>query len=166
MKSFNLTETTGNNQKFKLASKTNTKKYYKTFWETKIKSENLIRLNFYQKLKNEFTPAKYIDLPNFKMRKTIAQVRCSNHCLKIEKGRHQNIPREERWCNMCTEKAIEDEEHFLIKCNSYEHLKTRYQITTDDAVDLMNTANQEELAHYLICAFNLRKGTLEDNNKQ
>ena len=67
---------------------------------------------------------------------------------------------------MCTGKAIEDEEHFLLKCNSYEHLRMRYLITTDDAVDLMNTANQGDLAHYLICAFNLRKGILEDNNKQ
>ena len=54
---FNLTEITGNNQKFKLASKTNTKNYYKTLWETKIKSEDLTRLKFYQTLKYDFTPA-------------------------------------------------------------------------------------------------------------
>ena len=48
---FNLTEITGNNQKFKLASETNTKNYYKSPWETKIKSEDLTRLMFYQTLK-------------------------------------------------------------------------------------------------------------------
>ena len=40
---FNLTEITDNNQKFKLALKTNTKNYYKSLWETKIKIEDLTR---------------------------------------------------------------------------------------------------------------------------
>ena len=163
VKSFNLIETTSNSKKFKLALKTNARKYYKSLWETRIKSQDLARLQFYQKLKNDFTPAKYVDLPSFKMRKTIAKVRCSNHCLEIEKGRHQNITREDRTCNMCTDKVIEDEEHFLTKCKPYEHLKTKHQISTDNAADLMNGTDQENLAQYLISAFNLRKKTLDDN---
>ena len=163
VKSFNLIETTSNSKKFKLALKTNAMKYYKSLWETRIKGQDLTRLQFYQKLKNDFTPAKYIDLPSFKMRKTIAKVRCSNHCLEIEKGRHRNITREDRICNMCTDKVIEDEEHFLTQCKPYDDLKTKHQIFTDNAADLMNGTNQENLAQYLISAFNLRTKTLDDN---
>ena len=100
------------------------------------------------------------------MRKIIAKVRCSNHCLEIEKGRHRNIPREERWCNMCTDKVTEDEIHFLTKCKSYDHLKIKHQITTSNASEFINTANQENLAKYLISAFNLRQETLTDVNKK
>ena len=95
------------------------------------------------------------------MRKTIAKLRSSSHCLEIEKGRHKNIPREGRWCNMCSDKVIEDEEHFLIKCKPYDDLRTKYQITSGNAVDIMNSTNQENLALFLVDAFNLRKETLQ-----
>ena len=166
LKSFKLIETTSNNKKFKLALKTNPTKYYKSLWETRIKSPDLTRLEFYQKLKNDFAPAKYIDIPSFKMRKTIAKVRCSNHCLEIEKGRHRNLSREDRKCNMCKDKAVEDEEHFLAKCKSYKNLKTKHQISIDNAAELMNCTNQENLAQYLISAFNLRKETLDSDKQQ
>ena len=108
---FNLTEITSKNQKFKLASKTNTKNYYKSLLETKIKGEDLTRLKFYQTLRNEFTPGQYIDLPNYTMRKIIAKTRCLNHPLEIEKGRHRKTPLEQRWCNMCPDKVTEDQQH-------------------------------------------------------
>ena len=85
IRTFNLTDITNNTQTFKLPSETNITKYYKSIWETKIKSEGLTRLKFYQVIKNEFTPSQYIDIPKFTMRKIIAKVRCSNHCLEIEK---------------------------------------------------------------------------------
>ena len=47
----------------------------------------------------------------------------------------------------------------------YGHLKIKHQITTGNAVDIINTANQENLARELISAFNLRKETLNDINK-
>ena len=158
---FNLIEFTGDAQKFKLASRTNTNKFYKSIWEAKMKSDNLTRLKFYQTLKHDFIPATYIDLPNFTMRKTIAKVRSSCHGLEIEKGRHKNIPREKRWCNMCSDEAIEDEEHFLTKCKPYDELRTKYQINSGNAVDIMNSTNQENLALFLVDAFNMRKETLQ-----
>ena len=165
LKSFKLIETSYSN-KFKLALKTNTTKYYISLWETRIKSEASTRLEFYQKLKNKFAPSKYIDIHSFKMRKTIAKVRCSNHCLEIEKGRHRNVSREDRTCNMCKDKVVEDEEHFLTECKPYKNLKTKYQISSDNAAELMNCTNQENLAQYLISAFNLRKETLDGEKQQ
>ena len=37
------------------------------------------------------------------------------HNLEIEKGRHQNIPLNERICKLC-KLEIEDEIHFLLQC--------------------------------------------------
>ena len=53
---------------------------------------------------------------------------------------------------MCPDKVTEDEEHFLTKCKSYDHLKIKHEITTGNAVDIINTASQENLARYLINA--------------
>ena len=155
-----------NYQKFKLESKVNSKTYFKSIWEDKIKNENQSRLNFYQKLNNKFSPAKYIDVPCFKLRRTIAKLRCSNHCLEIEKGRHQNIAREDRICKVCKDKKVEDEEHFLIKCKQYAQQKRKYQIIEQDAVDIMNNTDQNNLAKYLVSAFNLRRDILDDINKK
>lgn len=38
------------------------------------------------------------------------------HRLKIEIGRYQKIPREERICSLCHHNEIQDEIHFLLVC--------------------------------------------------
>ena len=45
--------------------------------------------------------------------------RLSNHKLKIETGRHTKTPIDERTCDLCDNKDIEDEQHFLIHCPFY-----------------------------------------------
>ena len=150
------------NPKFKTISKDRAKKYYKTHWENKFKSIDSSRLKFYKKIKIDFTPADYIDLP-FYQRKIIAKLRCSSHCLEIEKGRHKNTEDKDRICNMCTDGAIEDEDHFLLKCKSYEQLRRKYHIIAEKAIDIMNNPDQKNLAHYLLKAFELRRDTLDEN---
>ena len=49
-------------------------------------------------------------------RKLITKLRISEHNLLIEKGRHLNIPREQRLCSHC--KCIDDEKHFLLHCTN------------------------------------------------
>ena len=64
----------------------------------------------------------YVDkLKNRCDRSMICKIRISAHDLAIEKGRHSNIPRFERFCNACKSKVIEDEEHFLLHCTAYIH---------------------------------------------
>ena len=165
LKLFDLIETTNNEKKFKSTLKTNTITYYKTHWENKVKEQGISRLEFYKKVHTVFKPAKYIDLSNFKKRKTIARIRCSNHCLEIEKGRHRNIDRANRTCKICTDKVVEDEEHFLLKCKTYENLRNKYQIPTDNAADIMNCETQENLAHFLISAFTMRNELLDPSKE-
>jgi hypothetical protein len=37
----------------------------------------------------------------------------------IERGRHLNIPRTERYCLLCKSNQIEDEKHFLLHCKKF-----------------------------------------------
>ena len=163
LKTFNLIETS-DHPKFKVISKAKTNLYYNSLWDSEIKNVNSSRLNFYQRLKVDRKPAIYTYLPSFNQRKAIAKLRCSNHQLEIEKGRHKNVPREERICKLCTDKTVEDEDHFLLKCRLYDHLKTEYQIPSDDSVSIMNTENQENLDQFLISAFILGEDTLDKNS--
>ena len=99
----------------------------------------------------------------YKFRKIISRVRCSNHPLAIEKGRYTNpkTPREERICILCTERAIEDEVHFLVNCPVYTNLKDYYQINANLCVpDLLNMDDQYTLGKYLLSAFELRERLL------
>ena len=52
-------------------------------------------------------------------RAVICKIRISAHPLMIERGRHLNIPREERYCPVCKNDEIEDEQLFLLKCNRF-----------------------------------------------
>ena len=59
---------------------------------------------------------------NFKSRTTLTKFRLSNHKLRIELGRRDGTPREERTCQICHD-GVEDEIHLLVKCKQYEELR-------------------------------------------
>ena len=66
----------------------------------------------------------YTDICKIKEdRFTLCKFRISSHCLKIEKGRYYNIPRENRVCLSCKAGNVEDELHLLLDCPSYAHLR-------------------------------------------
>ena len=44
----------------------------------------------------------------------------STHKLMIETGRYDKVPKEQRFCSVCTNREIETEEHFLLKCVIYK----------------------------------------------
>ena len=43
--------------------------------------------------------------------------------LRIETGRYEKIPRNERICSFCTSNKIEDENHFLLDCKAYSQIR-------------------------------------------
>ena len=98
VRTFKLLEAGNANKQFKKATKENISNYYKISWKNKLADPDLIRLKVYQMIKKEFEPSKYLDLPQFELRQIIAKIRCSDHALEIEKGRHRNILRGERIC--------------------------------------------------------------------
>ena len=64
--------------------------------------------------------------------------------LRIETGRWNGLKREERICRQCTMGEIEDEEHFLLRC---EDLKQEREAVVDCMMALQNvflTATNEK----------------------
>ena len=58
-----------------------------------------------------------------KHRYALSKLRTSTHTLKIETGRHQGVPRENRLCTVCD--IIEDEFHFLDNCIKYNDARNK-----------------------------------------
>ena len=50
----------------------------------------------------------------------------SAHNLAIEKGRHLGLPTDERVCNVCKSGEVEDEKHFLLKCEEYNNYRISF----------------------------------------
>ena len=73
----------------------------------------------YRKLKTELRREEYLDYCNWK-RRWLTKFRGSNSDLRVEIGRWQNLPRQERTCRICIQNVVEDEEHALLICNGYE----------------------------------------------
>ena len=73
-------------KKFKNKTKSATPTYFETNWKSKLRNEEISRLNTYKTINSDFTLPKHLGLP-FEIRKVISRIRCSNHPLAIEKGR-------------------------------------------------------------------------------
>ena len=84
-------------------------------------------------------------------------MRCSDHNLEIERGRRLGIERKKRICYNCPLNEVEDEEHFLLKCTTYQGLRKKYHMTAYNINDFLNTENQENLAKFLLAAFEVRE---------
>ena len=157
-----LTDMTENLSKFNGAIDKNIKHGFITFWRKALGDPNLSRMHFYSTIKKDFSFEKYLDLPDFILRKNIAKIRCSDHALEIEKGRHKKIPREGRLCKVCKEKSIETEDHFLTKCKFYDNLKIKHNFTyIINSSAFMNDTEPEKLAKYVLDAWAERENAIE-----
>ena len=84
-----------------------------------------------------------------------------SHKLHIETGRHQNTPREERICHLCTLNKVEDEEHFITECPAYSKLRTEHLTNVDIHIDQLLTQEPLALATFLRKAYTLREELLK-----
>ena len=74
------------------------------------------KLNLYCSLKKNCGREPYLNnITNMYHRKSVSELRLSNHKLPIETGRYANIKREERLCPLC-KMYIGSEEHCIINC--------------------------------------------------
>ena len=88
------------------------------------RSDSKLRTYSLLKLKPGFE--NYLrEIVSVKERTALTKLRLSNHMLMIEKGRHQNLDRNLRFCPFCPN-VIEDEMHFLLKCTPYQHLRSEF----------------------------------------
>ena len=161
---FNLTDKIGNHKKFKETTKCEIDKAYLEYWNSELSKHDKPRLKFYGEVKDNFKIENYLEIENFQSRKAIAKLRCSDHTLEIERGRHLKIDRERRICRMCDMGAIETEKHFLLECNKYEQLRNKFNTLEFTTVrQLINNSDQIKLGNYLVEAFKLKSNTLITN---
>ena len=80
---------------------------------------------------------------NLKLQKHVSMVgklRTSSHNLHIEMGRRTGKMRERRVC-LC-DNGVEDEEHFLIKCQLYYDIRRDHNITNQTVEEILNDATK------------------------
>ena len=164
---FNLADKIGNHEKFKKATKFAVEIGFQKWWKKSLNDPDVSRLLFYRKIKSEFGMESYLEIPGFEQRRHISKLRCSDHVLEIEKGRHQrgNIRtlRSERICTLCKNGQVEDEEHFLIKCGIYNSLRTKYKFEQfTEALVFFSEENLSTLGKYLIEAFITREKIIKN----
>ena len=153
---------TEHSKKFKATTKNSCEIKYVKHWDHNLKNSPIPRLDFYRNVKVSFGYEQYLDITNIEWRKCIAKLRCSSHVLQVEKGRHINQPREQRLCRLCNLDEIETEEHFLLRCTLYNHLRTKYNMNVNlDSNGLITNTQPYDLGQYISEAFNTRKVALE-----
>jgi hypothetical protein len=94
---------------------TEIKKYEETCWRERCLSKPKLRT--YHKIKQTLETESYVKCNlNRKERSLLAQLRFGILPLKIETGRFENLPLENRICELCRLNKTEDETHFLFEC--------------------------------------------------
>ena len=90
----------------------------------------------------------YLSISNFEYRKLITKLRISEHNLLIEKGRHLNIPREQRLCSHC--KRIDGEKHFLLNCMINSELRSSFLNILNNENQIFNNLSESEKLSYIL----------------
>ena len=82
-------------------------------------SKESSKLRTYKEIKQEIGFETFLaNMTNTRNRTTLTKFRLSNHTLMIEKGRHQRIDKNLRFCPFCPN-CVEDEMHFLMDCKCF-----------------------------------------------
>ena len=115
------------------------------------------KLRTYAKLKTKIGLENYLlNISNIEDRISLTKIRLSNHKLNIEVGRHNKIPKHERFCPFCPT-LIEDEMHFLLLCPAYSRI--RVQLFEKLNIISLQQRNQESLFVFLMTNWNITRST-------
>ena len=83
--------------------------------------------NMAKKQPRKFWKEDYLDfILEKKYRIAFTKFRLSSHDLAIERGRFENIERNDRLCRHCNLNMIESEYHFMLVCPLYRDLRNKY----------------------------------------
>jgi len=129
------------------------KQKYMQEWKKQLYLDK--RLRTYRIFKNHFTYEKYLDsISKVEERKILTRLRISTHNLMIEKGRHFNIPLEERICKKCNCNKIEDEVHFVTECSHYHIERVKFFESVSHLVPNFSTLDNNSKFIYLMTVEN------------
>ena len=97
-------------------------------------------------------PTVYDNIKSHKLVSMLGKLRTSSHNLHVEMGRRMGKVRERRLC-MC-ESGVEDEEHFLLRCQLYYDIRRVHKITTQTLEEILNDGTKIQ---YIIDLMERRK---------
>ncbi len=127
------------------------------------------KLRTYRSFKTEMGTAAHLNcnLPKFQ-RSLISQLRLGILPIRIETGRFSGLNEADRSCQVCDERHVENEAHFMFHCNFYEGY--RNELETGIGADFRNLSTTEKfnlvfqhpykLGRYIQKAFQKRREQL------
>ena len=116
-------------------------------WHNELQSQS--KLQFYRHFKDHYGAENYVkECYSKSSRSFIAQIRSGVLPLKIETGRYTGMKREERICDVCKDE-VEDEMHFIFRCNRYNNIRTNFIDCANRFYDIANMDNAEKLKVFM-----------------
>ena len=145
--------------------------HFTQHWYATCNICNSSKLEHNCQFKTEFKKKTYVEcISNDKLRSELAAFRLSAHNLDIERGRHINVPRENRICRLGSMSIGESEFHFLLVCPRYSDIRRDLLPSTAwpsgaKFISIMATNSKIfllKLSKFIKSANTLRSQTLED----
>ena len=144
--------------------------YYSNIWANSL--QTIPKLRTYIKIKSEFKNEHYtlLNLKKYE-RSLLAQFRCGILPLRIETGRYIGESREQRLCKMCQSNSVEDETHFLIKCDFYIDIRndifleqlndSTFNVLSDqEKLSLLINAHPRKCAKFIVKSYLRRRSSM------
>ncbi|XP_053403102.1 uncharacterized protein LOC128558242 [Mercenaria mercenaria] len=139
--------------------------------EWRISVNNSPSLMLFKELKETYGMSQYLlTIENKKHRHILTKLRTSSHWLNIEYGRHRGIERQNRVCELCNKRVVEDEYHFVLECEAFKelriiHIPRYYRVRPSMAklVYMLKTDSKpllHKISVYLMKAFKQRQNIL------
>lgn len=132
---------------------------YSSFWSKKLLNDERAsggnKLRTYRTFKNNFLREQYLyaDVDKFELADFI-KIRISNCNLNIERGRYLNLSVEKRICNLC-HNGVEDEFHFLMKCNVLNEARNLFFKNIIDIVPSFISFSDEDKFKFILTSHDL-----------
>lgn len=110
------------------------------------------KLRLYRRFKDEYETENHVKcLMPRGHRSAYSKFRCGVAPIRIETGRYERLPVEERKCFHC-QTAIEDEEHVLLTCPLYNDIRQEYfDNVSSNGIDIQQKTLSEQLEYILSC---------------
>jgi hypothetical protein len=110
------------------------------------------KLRTYVKIKKTLRTEPYLEVYHRRGIPELAKLRGGTNRLRIEQGRYRKEAVENRICEYCDSKEIEDEKHFLLKCKPYNDLREKMWSKIEETTGIKRTdfENDDERLDALI----------------
>ena len=109
------------------------------------RGRGLNKLRTYRTFKQDFVTEQYVFLPMPRShRSALARFRCGVAPIRIETGRYERLPLEERLCPVCDENSVESEFHVIMQCQLYTDIRQELFYHTEAISNVFRDMSPEE----------------------